>query len=357
MPRRMRARSPSLGAACAALVVGAAACGGSSPAPSGTTSYPVGAWTWVDVAETACSDGSSTGFAVNPGDDPDLVFFMDGGGACWDFQTCFIAASASAGPVRAPQFQARSAEFAGTFLDRTDPANPFRRWTFVFVPYCTGDLHAGDRVATYSGGLFAPKTWYHKGRVNVAADLARIVPAFPHVRRLVVGGASAGGYGSMLLYDSIRAAWSATTTSLIDDSGQPLEGDALAPALRTAWLAAWNLQPLLDQVCPGCASDFSQIVPLLAARYPSDRLALLSSLQDATMRGYFQLSPDVFQADVLQLVTDRYAPLADAGTFVVAGQDHALLRDPSSYAAGGVSLTDWLVQLVSGDPAWHSVGP
>ena len=36
--------------------------------------------------------------------------------------------------------------------DDTDPRNPFGDWYHVFIPYCTGDLHWGDAVATYGSG-------------------------------------------------------------------------------------------------------------------------------------------------------------------------------------------------------------
>ncbi len=34
-------------------------------------------------------------------------------------------------------------------FDRGDGDNPFADASYVFVPYCTGDLHAGSRVAMY----------------------------------------------------------------------------------------------------------------------------------------------------------------------------------------------------------------
>jgi hypothetical protein len=368
-PQARRGRSRWRRAAVSLLVAATVACGGSSPGngPAGSSGAsggdgpagpaPGGVWTWVDVAGTTCSDGSATGFGLSRGDEPDVVVFMDGGGACWDFTTCFFLRTAKAGPFQIAEFEARRAEFAGTFLDRDDPQNPFRGWTYVFVPYCTGDLHAGDREATYAPGFGLAARWAHRGRANVRADLARLVAELPSPRRLVISGASAGGFGSLLQYDAFRSAWPASATFLLDDSGPPLVGDALDPGLRAAWRSAWDLDPLLDEICAACRDDFSRIVPELAGRYPGDRMALLSSLQDQVIRSYFQLPAPAFEVAVRTMVHDRFDPLPSAHAFLVPGEDHALLAKPGAYAAAGVSLAAWLSEMIDGDPAWSSVGP
>lgn len=348
--------------AWSALVLGLA-CGGRSPAAQPTKAVPLGpknAWTWVDVAGASCGDGSPTGFAVNPGDAPDVLTFLDGGGACWDYTTCFTLALASPGPFGEAQLDARLAAFAGTFFDRADPSNPFRSWTYVFIPYCTGDLHAGDADASYRplGPDMRPsRRWQHHGRANIRADLLLLSAAFPDPLRLVVSGASAGGYGALLEYDTFRAAWPAARTFLVDDSGPPLEGDAIQPALHGAWRAAWRLDTLLDPICARCRDDLSALVTAVASRHPDDRLALLSSLQDRVIRAFVVLPPTGFEAALRMMVHDRFDPLPSARTFLVPGEAHALLAAPGSFTAGGVPLATWLAQMVDGDPAWRSVGP
>jgi homoserine acetyltransferase len=41
----------------------------------------------------------------------------------------------------------------------------------------------------------------------------------------------------------------------------------------------------------------------------------------------------------------------------VPGDAHALLAAQARYTAAGVTLTEWLRQIVERDPAWRSVGP
>ena len=79
------------------------------------------AWTWIDVPGTSCGDGSRTGIGVNPGDGPGLIVFLNGGGACFDHVSCFVAQIAGTGSFgrartssRSPPqgFQARSSTAA-----------------------------------------------------------------------------------------------------------------------------------------------------------------------------------------------------------------------------------------------------
>ena len=108
----------------------------------------------------------------------------------------------------------------------------------------------------------------------------------------MVSGSSAGGFGAILLYDLTRKTWPKSRMYLVDDAGPLLEGDALPAAEKQAWISAWNIGGFIDGLCAGCQTDFSQLETTLTTSYPNDRMALLSSLQDVTIRTYFMLTPD-----------------------------------------------------------------
>jgi hypothetical protein len=346
-----------------ALAVGAAllASCGSTAEGAGAERFPPGQWTWVDLDGTTCSEGSRTGIAINPGpgDDPDLLVFLDGGGACWDALTCFGAAglppAANPGPFGRTEFEARRADIPGSLLDRDLADNPYRAFTLVFVPYCTGDVHAGDASQDYP---FAPSTYRHRGRRNLLAAADFLAANLPSPPRLVVSGASAGGFGALLAHDALRGRWPAAKGYLVDDSGPPLVGGDFSPALRAAWTVAWRLDETLAPLCgDDCLLDLSRIVPAVAARWPADRLALLSTTRDEVIRAYVGLGPDGFRSALLRLRDERFAPLPNAAAFLVTGSGHTMLGAIDPYAAGGVALPEWLRRQVEDDPAWASVGP
>ena len=135
----------------------------------------------------ACGGGVQKGAGAKP----NVLVFLDGGGACWDYTTCFVAKLATVGPFGAPQLNARiRATAAGSIFDRTAPGNPYKDFTFVFVPYCTGDVHAGATTQTYPP---ATQAWHHNGRVNVSKAFEYLASALDAPAKVVVSGSSAGG--------------------------------------------------------------------------------------------------------------------------------------------------------------------
>jgi hypothetical protein len=93
----------------------------------------------------------------------------------------------------------------------------------------------------------------------------------------------------------------------------------------------------------------------LTKRYPGDRMALLSSLQDVTIRTYFMLTPDMFQTDLLQMVNDRLLPSVAFRPFLITGQMHTLLGTMTTSATNGTVLEPWLDQMINDQKGWDSV--
>lgn len=340
-----------------------AGCGGSSstlpdtpPASGDPIDTPKNTWTWIDFPNSACDDGSPTGIAVSQSDSKNLLLFMNGGGACWNFLTCFQLNTASHGPFGKTQFEALSAQLGGTILDRNLPNNPFADWNLIFVPYCTGDVHAGDNVIDYKDSNGTSRTYHHVGRANIAAYLQRLGTTFSP-EKLVVSGSSAGGFGSAFDYDLFRATFPNAQGYLVDDSGPALKGDAIASSLREAWYQSWRLDKALEATCPECRNDLSQALKHTAQRFPQDRMALLSSTQDSVIRSYFGLTADNFQAALNTTVTDVFEPQPNFRAYLSAGQFHTFLGTPDAHPVQGVKLTDWLGQMVREEAGWKSLKP
>lgn len=326
--------------------------------PLGTPiSAPLNTWTWVDFPDSVCDDGSPTGLAINPSGGKNLLVFLNGGGACWDYLTCVVLNTSSHGPFGSAQFDAARKNIPGSILDRV-AGNPVGDYNLVFIPYCTGDVHSGDNVATYQG---AGQTYQiaHKGRSNLKAFLARLAATFPNPDKLVVSGSSAGGFGTALNYDLFRQYFpqGQGQAYMLDDSGPTLRGNAISQALRASWYQSWNLDGSLSGLCPGCAGDFSAILPIVSAKYPKDRMALLSYTQDQVIRAFFSLSATDFQIDLYDLSTAVIDPLPRMRYFIATGSAHTFLGAPGGKISQGVELQTWLGQMIGDDPSWASVKP
>ncbi len=394
--RRMHVH-PACRAAPLALLL-AAACGGSSPPPNPYVGSPpkgaaiareegtpVGAtgWRWIDFPDTVCTTRLAgggygtvpTGLAIDWGSGPDVVVSLMGGGACWDFITCGGAGgtpTASTGPFGANEFAALLAAYPNAMFQRARLPPALASATVVFVPYCTGDVHGGDRVTTYTSPIpgLAPVTWHHVGHANLMAFLRRLGATFAIASpaRLVVAGSSAGGFGALANYPAFRWYWPDAAGYLVDDSGPPLVGDAVPPASRSAWWADWNLGASLDAFCPDCRTDLSAGLRELSTRYPSDRIALLSHTRDATICAFYgaydpmtlsfaPMSGATFEAELYRLATTVIDPTANARYFFTVGTAHPMLDDPGSITTPSPGLDAWLESMIGGGPDWTSAHP
>jgi hypothetical protein len=267
-------------------------------------------------------------------------------------------ALAAKGPFQKPQFDAKMAEIPRTPLDRDTAANPFRTWTLVYVPYCTGDVHTGDNVVTYRGpGGIAPFDYHHVGHANVVAYLKRLAATFPDAPKLVVSGSSAGGFGSTANYDTFRQYWPDARSYLVDDSGPPLPAADVGHAQADRFDHSWKLYQLLDTFCDGCRGDFARSAAAIASKYPDDRMSFLSFVRDPTISFFFLVPEPLFTLALNDLAHGTLDAHANTKYFFAAGEGHALFRDPSRFSTGGVGLWDFLSQQTSDSPAWASHAP
>ena len=354
---------PDSGIADAGAVGDAGATADAGPAvdagpPWGTAiAAPPDTWTWVDFPDSACSDGSPVGIGINPSPtSSNLLVYLNGGGACWDAFTCLIAQSATLGPYSQKLFQSDLASIGST-IDRTDTQNPFRDWNFVFIPYCTGDVHAGDNVVTYTSGTTV-STFHHKGHANVQAYLTRLGPTFPAPGKVLIVGDSAGGAGATVNYASARAYWPNAKMYLINDSLPFFPPPETPPGTQSSELANWGIGPLLKQICgDACPADFSLAWAGLRERFPADRMALLGYNQDQTMSAYYETLPALFQLYLQQLGTQQLQP-SNVKTFWVNGTGHTILWSwATTNTTASVNLRAWITQMISDDPQWTSAGP
>lgn len=327
-----------------------------------------GEWVWVEVPGATCRDGSPTGFGVrrNPASDKLFIYF-EGGGACFSALTCGLN-PASYGEGNFGTWSNGGGR-SGIF-DAENDDNALRDWNAVYVPYCTGDVHAGDAADSDVPGPTAPKGQAFVGYRNVGLYLDRIVPTFPNLTKVLVTGSSAGGFGATYNFDRIAQAFCPTPAVLIDDSGPAMSDEYLAPCLQTRWREVWGLDATLPAGCADCSgADGGGIVnawTYLANRYPETRLGLLSTEQDNTIRLFYGFGEN----DCANL--DGIVPIAMSGTKFAEGledlRQNYLTGSPvwSTYYAPGMShtflggsgytsttvddvpLTEWVREMVEG---------
>ena len=109
-------------------------------------------------------------FYYKPGKEKKLLVFFDGGGSCWDSNTCVTGQLT---PLAAYVPELKDALSTQGLFDQNNPQNPYRDWSMVAIPYCTGDIHLGSKVQDYTdftgavtGAPGGTVTLHHRGFDN-----------------------------------------------------------------------------------------------------------------------------------------------------------------------------------------------
>jgi hypothetical protein len=144
-------------------------------------------WETVDApSDCMCANGSPFHFYLREASPTKVLFFLEGGGACFSAQMCTPGSGTYSENI-SPLSQLENS--AGIF-DFTNPENPFADYSVVYVPYCTGDVHSGNITQDYGNGVVIE----HKGFVNASNALDTMIKRFPDTAQLVVAGSSAGSF-------------------------------------------------------------------------------------------------------------------------------------------------------------------
>ena len=324
-------------------------------------------WTWIDVPEAKCRDGSSTGIGVrmHPGA-TQLAIYLEGGGACFHDASCAINDVLQSWSQTDFNAWVAATGSAGIF-DTTRDDNPLRGWNMVYVPYCTGDVHAGAREHVDVPGAAAPKDQMFVGYTNIGYYLRRLVPTFAGASHVLVTGISAGGFGAALNYDRIAQAFCGARVTLVDDSGPPMSDQYLAPCLQQRWRDLWNLDSTLPADCPACrgadGGGLVHYVDYLAKKYPSQQLGLISANQDSIISLFFgygdndcagltgpsaPMAAATFEAG-LEDLRANYFSRANLGSYIIPSVSHTWTTALTFYTTSVQStpLPTWMNQIVN----------
>ena len=314
---------------------------------------PAEAWTWAPFPDSQCGNASATGLGVNRTTrSKDVLLYLQGGGACWNALTCSFAASNLNG-YGAASF-AREQQLGAEPFQRV-PQNPFKDMSYVFVPYCTGDVHGGDSVQNYpgAGAQISPRTVFHKGAKNLEAFLVRLKDTFPDATRVFISGSSAGAFGAQLNFERVARTWPTAQVHVLADSGQMVTP---AGTILADQLAAWNAAVPANYT--DCATQFENFPKYLHGKYPRSRFGLFAFTQDSTLRQFAGLDGATYEQKTLALAASAYDSTSNAKYFIVAGNQHTMFGQFfTQQGPGGVALVDWTTRFVNADAAWANVKP
>ncbi len=302
------------------LALGGIGCGDDSSATSNEPYVPAayGQWLKFEPDGAVCANGSQYKFFVNfSKTSSNLVVFLEGGGACSNYEDCSKGRPFNTDCIKEPagaecirdnypavylhlaELEPLTAltepigvvngdvpvELAYPVLSSNTDINPMGDWNKVFVPYCTGDTYLGNRVQTYVDpkGVGPDVEFHHMGHQNMLRVIEDVNRMFATVPKMMVGGCSAGGVGSLINYPFIRNGIEGAEQSyLIADSGPIapktlLNGQPGHQIGLTAVQPIWGVDALIQSLPTGAdriAADFGEVNAVVAETFPNDRLSI-----------------------------------------------------------------------------------
>ena len=177
-------------------------------------------------------------------------------------------------------------ELAYPLLSWNTDINPLGDWNRVFIPYCTGDTYLGSRVQTYvdPDGVGPDVEFHHMGHQNMLLVIEELNQMFATIPRMMVGGCSAGGVGSLNNYPFIRNGLEGADQSyLLADSGPIVPATLLngmpsnQGGLFSAVSTIWGVGTMIESLPSGgdrILADFGEVNALVSESFPDDRLAV-----------------------------------------------------------------------------------
>jgi hypothetical protein len=360
--------------------------------PIDTTMMSPMTWAWTAVPGAMCRDGSPTGIGLNLNpSSTNLMIYLEGGGACFNSTTCLCAENPSCfnepgktGCCSAVGFDTRLGGTEGSqgLFSRSDAANPMKDWNFVYVPFCTGDIHGGNNPDATVPGLTGKQQFV--GFENITRDLAKLVPTFKGLTKVVLTGISAGGFGAAVNYPQTAKAFAPVPVYDLDDSGPPMEDPYVPKCLQQKWATLWGFDKTIlaecGTDCPDPTNYTLDAVIHTAKAYPNIPFGLVEDTDDSVITLFYGYGANdcadvllptpvtgaMFTAGLLdERAKVQAAGLTNTAGFIFQGTTHTSLGSTSTYdsvmAGGGdsgpsVMLSDWVTTLVNSGTVTN-VGP
>lgn len=326
-----------------------------------------GAWEGVTLDGASCGRGSGYKYYINVSDDPSagLFFLLNGGGACLKEGPAPSGVSGAAKQlycmdytnfvdVLATDVGASSLPLLIRYFRRYEEDNPFRDYTYVFVPYCTGDVHAGRMSEPYDYDP-DPATRFdvtHRGHLNVLAVLEDVYARFSADVPVVLTGVSAGGFGAIFNYPEFAARW--PHTALLPDAGiAPPHPDSLMVRYGQTVAERWGAPALLPSYCSddACLADTMRLLYAHAGQYdgseaPWRPFGFLQGQQDSVLANYLEISRCSYQLGLRKgLAASRPSNLR---AYIPQTTQHVFGASPNYESpVYGVDMLEWFAAVAT----------
>ena len=327
--------------------------------PKLTGEPEIGKWYEAAVEGTQSSDGSEWHGIFKKGTANKVVVYFFGGGVSITPETSEGGNKFYATNMTGQDFVAQGG------IGSNAENNPFKDWSFLVIPYATGDFHSGTGV--YEG----KKTIYHTGYSNYAAFVEQMKSYVGEPDTLLVTGFSAGGFATSLLADDVidRFPSAKNITVCVDSSLLLYDG----------WHeTAVNLWQSPEDISNRLTTDnlvLDSLTALHEKRGDTIKILFDCSYRDDTLQQYqayirtgtmtkSKENGDLFQKDLAGMVKGLQKNIPGIGIYIwkhaedtkTHNTQHTIISsNVFDKLEDSVSVADWIYAAVNGDVKSHGL--
>ncbi len=324
----------------------------------------IGKWYRITPAGTKSSDGSEWHGLIRLGTENKVVVYFFGGGASINGYTSergneFFATTASVQDFVASGGIGSDAE-----------ENPFRDWTFLVLPYASGDFHSGTGEYHYTDGG-KEKIVYHNGYNNYSAFMDAAKPYVGEPDTLLVTGFSAGGFATSLLADDVIDRFPSAKNITVCVDSSLLLYDGWHETAVNLWQSPKEISDrlttdnlVLDSLTALHEKRGDSVKILFDCSYRDDTLMQYQSFINTGKMDKTKALGDQFQTDLSEMVAGLQENIPGVGIYIWNyGEDpethntqHTIISsNVFDKLEDGVSVADWIYAAVNGDVQSHGL--
>jgi len=306
---------------------------------------------WVEYKPeggTSCARGGEFSFFVHEGDPNKIVIDFFGGGACWNKKTCKKGSKIFIDSMR--NFRKKNKKNITGIYDKKDKKNPLLNWTHVLIPYCTGDIHIGEKDQTYWKGN-KKFVINHRGATNVKAVLDFVDQKYVFPEKILMAGCSAGAYGSIYWLPHVKEMYPTSKLYQFADSGAGVITDNFFMDHAKKKWDAWKNIPSWIVNKP---KNLVELYSVYGDYYPDVSLSQFSYRRDKLQKLFYLLMGGKkadWKNHIKAHINEIDSSLDNFNYYLSEGNKHCVLLYPRFYETkvDGEYLGDWLKKLVEDD--------
>ncbi len=318
----------------------------------------IGKWYRVTPETARSSDGTEWHGILRKGSENKLVVYFFGGGVS-------ITEETSRGGKEFFAENMTGQDFVSTWgIGSSEASNPFKNWSFLVIPYASGDFHCGTGEYRYTEGS-KEKIVYHRGYTNYSAFLEKTKQLIGEPDALLVTGFSAGGFATSLLADDVIDRFPSAKNITVCVDSSLLLYDGWHETAQDLWKAPAEITERLTS--NNIVLD--SLTALHNKRGDSVKILFDCSVRDDTLMQYqayiregkmskTKENGDIFQKDLKDMVEGLQKNIKGVGIYIweygmdktTKNTQHTILSSQVFEKLNGEkSVADWITDAIGGN--------